>query len=508
MNRILLRCAVLIGSSLTVTARPAPAPAQTVERPFTRDLDAFVERIMAAELSPGLAVAIVQDDRVTYLKGFGYADRERGRRVTPDTQFYIASTTKSFTALAGAALAVRGALDLDEPVSRALPNAKWHGAVAPDQIRLRDLLTHTHGLAPGGPVDFRTAFTGDFDNDALPALLVHHGAASTGRAFVYSNLGYNMFGLVLDRRDRSGWKGVVQREVFEPLGMQSTTAWTSKGDADRMAQPYGPGANGMSRVDYAKRDENMQAAGGHLSTASDLSRYLVAHLNRGRVGGRQAIPEAAIVLTQRMQAEQRRQVLSFQRMGWGLGWDIESYDGHTVVRRNGGFSGFSSHISFMPQRRLGVVVLANAGGLSDLAADAIETFVYDHPVDGAISTAFVESHVRAFDEALIRGREMLAKERATRASRPQVTPRPLDAYAGIYESPALGRMTWTVEDGRLAVRMGVAQSRVEVFNSGREQFRVEFGGSGFVVTFRADSGDGAPKGLEFLGQEFTRVPRD
>ena len=151
---------------------------------------------MAANVTPGLAVAIVRGDEVIYAKAFGFADRERRIRAEAGTQFYIASTTKSFTGLTAAVLAARRAIDLDQPVMQALPTARFDPRLTADRITLRDLLTHTHGIAPGGPVDFRTAFSGDFTNEQLLDLLPYHGPATIGRAFSYSNLGYNIFGMV------------------------------------------------------------------------------------------------------------------------------------------------------------------------------------------------------------------------------------------------------------------------------------------------------------------------
>lgn len=471
-----------------------------------QDLDAFIARAMATDVTPGLAVAVVRGADVIYVKGFGFADKERNRRVTADTQFYIASTTKSFTALAAAVLASRGTIDLDAPLSRALPGAKFHPQLSGDQITLRDLLTHTHGIMPGGPVDMRTAFTGEFTNEQLLDLLKFHAPAPAGRSFAYSNLGYNVFSMVLDAKFKEGWKQVLQREVFDPLEMRSTTAWMSKADPNRLAQPYELRARGAERVDYAKRDENMQAAGGHVSTANDLARYLVAHLNGGRIGGRQALPEAAVTATHRQQVEQSRNYGSFHRFGWGLGWDLATYDGNTVLQRFGGFQGFHSHVSFMSDPGIGVVVLANGGGASSLVADIVATYAYDRVLTKPGLTERTEERWKAFTDELARGRAAIAKDLAALQARPQTTPLPLDAYVGTYENPALGRMVWTLDSGRLRVRMGVAHSEVEVYNGAQYQLRVELTGGGSVATFDVAQGAPQPTGLRFMNEAFKRVP--
>jgi CubicO group peptidase (beta-lactamase class C family) len=504
----LLRVAALATVlSTTLVAWQRPAGVSQPLDAVAADLDAFVARALPTNVTPGLAVAVVRGTDVLYAKGFGFADQERGRRVTADTQFYIASTTKSFTALVATLLASRGVIDLDAPLSRALPRAKLHPQLLADQITLRDLLTHTHGIMPGGPVDVRTAFTGDFTNEQLLDLVAFHAPASTGRAFAYSNLGYNIFSLALDDKFKEGWKQVLQREVFDPLGMRSTTAWISKTDPNRLAQPYELRPNGPQRVDYVKRDENMQAAGGHVSTANDLARYLMAHLNGGRIGGRQALPEAAVRATHRQQVEQKRTFGSFQRFGWGLGWDLATYDGDTIMQRFGGFQGFHSHVSFMPERNIGVVVLANGGGASGLVADVVATYAYDRVLAKPGLTARTEERWNAFADELARGRGAIAKDLATRQARPQTPPLGWDAYVGTYENPALGRMVWTLENGRLQVRMGVARSDVEVYNGAQYQLRVELTGGGSVVTFDVPAGGRRPTGFRFFDQAFVRVDK-
>ena len=102
----------------------------------------------------------------------------------------------------------------------------------------------THGIDGDGPVTVRTAYTGDFTGGLLLQLLRLHPAASAGRKFVYSNLGYNLFGLVLDAQFEEGWKRVIRREVFDPLGMSSTTALMSEAPAARLALPYKMGPSG------------------------------------------------------------------------------------------------------------------------------------------------------------------------------------------------------------------------------------------------------------------------
>ena len=196
------------------------------------DIDEFAARILATDTVPGMGVAVVTSQGIAYATGYGFADVESRRPATADTQFYIASTTKALTALAAALLHDREQLDLDAPLSQYLPDVQMHPELSAEDVALRDLLTMTHGIEPIGPVDIRTAFTGDFTYPGLQALLRHHPPAQSGRDFRYSNLGYNVFSIVLEDRFGGGWE--TGRERCRP-------ASTADGQHHGVCDAGGPG---------------------------------------------------------------------------------------------------------------------------------------------------------------------------------------------------------------------------------------------------------------------------
>jgi CubicO group peptidase (beta-lactamase class C family) len=259
-------------ASIPVSTQTPSAPA-TLAGEWRDDIDAFVARVVDAGLVPGLSVAVSQDDWVLYSAGYGSADLASGRRVGEETRFYIASSTKALTATAVVLLAHRGELALDAPVTRYLPSLRLTPPLDASTIRLRDLLTLSHGIDDEGSVVFRTAYTGDFTPELLIELLADHKPAKSGRAFKYGNLGYNILGLVLEATGEGSWKEIVAREVLEPLGMRQTTAYVSRLDTQQIALPHRFEPDGrFRRVPLGKADENMHAAGGHFATAGDLAR--------------------------------------------------------------------------------------------------------------------------------------------------------------------------------------------------------------------------------------------
>jgi CubicO group peptidase (beta-lactamase class C family) len=141
IGKAMLMCILLLAGRQPVAA----APYGDSRQPDFAAIDAFVEAEMRAARIPGMALGIVQGDRIVHLHGFGVADPS-GRRVTPQTPFHIASVTKPFTALAIMQLVEQGTLDLDAPVQRYIP---WFRVADPDasaRITIRHLLTHTSGL--------------------------------------------------------------------------------------------------------------------------------------------------------------------------------------------------------------------------------------------------------------------------------------------------------------------------------------------------------------------------
>lgn len=480
---------------------PVEAPADGGR--LAEELDPLVRELFELELSPGLAIAVVAGDELAYARGFGHADVEEDRPATPETLFYIASTTKSFTALTAALLDHEGRLELDAPMSRDLAGFEFETALSADEISMRDLLTMTHGIEDGGPVVFRTAYSGEFTEEKLLELLAAYGPSESGRAFDYGNLGYNVAGIVMERATGDSWKTLMREEVLDPLGLRSTSPWMSRVERSRVASPYVPAPEGFERRPLTKDDANMHAAGGLVTSALDLSRWVEAFLNDGIVDGERVFPEEVVRSARSVQVPQDRDFSLFHRHGWGLGWDIGTYDGDTLVHRFGGYTGSRPHVSFMPEHGIGVVALVNEAALGGRLVDLVATRIYDRLRDkpGA-EEAWAERVAETKDRAAD-ARARLAEHLAERAARQRETPLPLDAYAGRYVNDALGTMEWRRTDEGLETRIGLVHGPAEVYDADAHAFRVELTGSGRVVTFRVE--DGEVVGLEAAGEEFRKV---
>ena len=507
MTRNLLFAATLVWLALP----SAPAHAQaTLGGDWQADVGDYARRMTNEGRAPGLGVAVVIGDRVVYSQGFGLTDVESGIPVDPGTRFYIASSTKALTATAVVALAEQGVIDLAAPVTQYLPSLEFGAGVDADQVTIHDLLSMTEGIGDAWPVLFRTAYSGDFTPEQLIDLLAGSEASEDGNAFEYSNIPYNILGLVLDAVDgegleAGGWKSPVRKTVLEPLGMRETTALVSSVEADRIAMPHARGPSGrFERIRLAKDDTNMHAAGGHLASARSLARFVAVHIGGGSLEGRRIFPQPLIENIQTQQARQDRTFAGYERDGWGYGWDRATWQGHRMLQRFGGFYGHYSHMSFLPEQGIGVVVLSNdAAGQS--AAELVANFIYDR----LLGREDLQSHYDTrFEELTLidqnRARR-LKKHLAERAERLAPLPHDLDAYAGTYRHEGFGTMRWQVVAGGLEVSMGVIHGRAEIFDAAMNALRVTPTGSGSVVIFEFEQDAETASRVKWNGVHFERI---
>jgi CubicO group peptidase (beta-lactamase class C family) len=437
------------------------------------------------------------------VKGYGFADIERKRPVTENTAFYIASTTKAFTALTLALMAEKKQVDLDAPISRYLRDAKWAQGVNPDSITLRQLLSHTHGIAGTSPVVWRTAFTGVHTNALLKELLQHHPAANS-RAYRYTNLGYNIAGIIIDEVTRGKWQDALAVTVMNPLGMKNTSAYVSRFDSAQLAMPYVMDPTGPRRVHYAKGDANMQAAGGLVSTAADLAKWLEVQLNQGKLDGKQVFPQRVIAETQRIHAanDERRGETHF--VGYTLGWNVAVVRGDTVLQHGGGFSTFRTLMAFSPARKIGVAVMVSEGNMGSGAIEFLTGYVLDRASEHAGWREKYDQMLAQLPDRLQQARAGIAADRQRRAARPQTLPQPLEAYTGTFEDPLGGTMRWTARDGRLWAEIGLLKSIAEVFDAANNRLRAELEpGTGEVFSFTFQ--DGKAVSVTYSNREYKRV---
>jgi CubicO group peptidase (beta-lactamase class C family) len=324
-------------------------------------IDAFVEEERNRLKIPGVSLAIVEGDRIVHLRGFGQA-RPGGKVPTPQTPFFIASLTKSFTALAVMQLVEAGMIDLDAPVRRYLPWFRVADPQASVEITVRHLLNQTSGL-PTSSGEFPLA---DFDNH--PDAAERQGRALStlaltrpvGAAFEYSNANYNVLGLIIEAASGERYSDYIREHIFTPLGMTHST--TSPEVAKRNGLAVGHQywfAWPLAAPDMPFPSGSL-AGGGIIATAEDMAHFLIAHLNGGRYGEAQLLSSDGFDTLHRGVAEFRTMGISVGE--YGMGW-FERRIGQTkLVWHTGILPHFFAHMALLPEQGRGMALLLNASG--------------------------------------------------------------------------------------------------------------------------------------------------
>jgi CubicO group peptidase (beta-lactamase class C family) len=446
------------------------------------------------------------DGRTIYAKSHGMNDVTAGVPADDRTLWYVASTSKSLTGFGVALLAYQGALRLDAPITRLLPKVRWNPAVRADSLTLAHFLSHTHRVNDNAVVS-SAAFTGAIPEARWPELIPLAGQMPTDD-LVYTNFGYNIAAMVIDAIRPEGWKRYLEQSVYLPAGMRDTYARVSGLDQKRIAKPHRFRADGRYVTEpFFKIDATMNAAGGHLATLHDLARWTIVQMDSGIIDGRRVFPAAAVTLSHRLIARQTRDQAKrfafFDREGWGAGWDIGSYEGEAMVSRFGSYHTTRSHLSFLPSRRIGVVVMSS-GGLSALT-DIVAAFAYDLEAGRPDARERTDARMAELRKRFADSRRNVATQDSVRAAR-QLQPlsRPLAEFAGVYEEPSFGKIELTLHDGRLRYRWGALYGPAEIYDAAKGQLRIEIAGSGNVATFTF-VGNGPARSLELQGATFTRT---
>jgi CubicO group peptidase (beta-lactamase class C family) len=324
-----------------------------------------VREAQAEQRIPSISAAAVGNGEVVWEEALGLADVEGKVEATPDTQYRVGSITKTFTATAILQLRDAGELELEDPLSRHVPEAA-HG-----EPTLRRLLTHLSGLQremPGYVWE-----TLDFpDREGLVAGLAQaEQVLRPGARWHYSNLAFALLGEVVARRSGLEYEDYVRERLLAPLGLERTTFDQTQPAANAyLVEPY---------ADAVRAEQNVikgafAAAGSLWSTTRDLARW-----------GRFLVEGADGVLEQETAEEMRRfqsmADLEQWKLGWGLGLALMREEDRIFVGHGGAMPGFLAGLAISPKERSGAVVLINSGAgvkieelLRKLAVKAAEAY--------------------------------------------------------------------------------------------------------------------------------------
>lgn len=349
-KRLGCRLAAMLLAATPFPLAAAPAPANPIEA----RIDAILLQQQREQHIPGMAMLILKDGKVIYAKAFGVRDIERKLPVTLDTVFPIGSATKSFTSMALALSADDGTLSLDDHPRRYLPYFHMADPVANAQVTLRDMLSHRTGLRANADL---AAEPGVLTMDQyVRATTSAKPAVPFRSAFQYSNAMVVAAGEIAGVANRASWSDVIQRRILTPLGMASTTPdlfAAMKLPNHATGYVYDDATRSWRATPPPQTLHVLAPAGSIASTAHDMARWLRMLSEGGMVDGKRFVSAAMFreLTTPKMAIN--------AQLSYGLGWALYDWNGLKVIEHNGGSEGISALESFIPERHVAIVFLAN-----------------------------------------------------------------------------------------------------------------------------------------------------
>ena len=352
---VCLSTLTLIGCGKTAKLEPGGVSTNEALVSYS-EVDDYIEQQMMGEDIPGLAVVVVQGDEIVYLKGFGVTSLKDPSPVTPQTIFDLASISKSFTALGVLLLRDEGLIDLDAPVQQYLPDFQLADPRA-SEITVRQLLNQTSGL----PGTFSTPLVFHQGDDAMEKMIAALSKVRLNRppgsSFEYADMNYCLLGALIERVTGATFEDYMKQKVFVPLGMAHTTLYPD--EAAELGRAEGHQAMfGQVVTRNMPIYRSTLPAGWVMSSAEDMGRWLIIHLNGGRTAEGQVIPADDI-------EEAHTPAVLFEENGEEVGYGMGLFTGRgpddtLLIWHGGDTPNFTADMILLPDHQTGVVVLVNS----------------------------------------------------------------------------------------------------------------------------------------------------
>ena len=358
------------------------ACATTLQKPdqFTRGdytsteayISGLIEKNMNDRDITGLSIALVDDQKIVWARGFGYADVQNKVPASAATVYRLGSISKVFTAMATMQLAERHKLDIDQPLKTYLPDfsveTRFPGS---GPITPRNIMTHHSGL-PGNFMSGMWVANPQPFTDVVHEIKGEFVAYPPNTIFAYSNLGVTLLGNAIEQVSQEHYADYMNHHLLQPMGMVHSS-FTAKPDASLMSKAY---KKGKEAVETPLRDV---PAGGLNSSVEDMGRFMETIFADGKSGHDRIVGQETLAEMLRPQNEDIPLDLNFRvGLGWILGGlgGIDVQNAGPVAHHSGGTENFMSQMVILPQQKLGVIVLANSASgaqvVSEIATQALK----------------------------------------------------------------------------------------------------------------------------------------
>ncbi|HEY7817985.1 MAG TPA: serine hydrolase domain-containing protein, partial [Vicinamibacteria bacterium] len=336
-------CAVSLGLAL--------APPKTDALP--KDLDRFLEDARKEWGVVGIAVAVVKDGQVVYARGAGEQKLGSGKAVDANTLFAIGSNTKAFTAAAIGILVDEKKMEWDDPAVDLLPGFQLFDPWVTREITVRDLLSHRSGLGRRGDLNW---YASDFDREEIVRRVRFLEPSSSFRSQAgYQNTMFLAAGEVIEELSGKSWDQFVATRILQPLGMsRSRTSVRELDGISNVAEPHEKIDGKITAVPHRNID-NIAPAGSILSSASDMTRWMLLMLGEGELDGKRLLSKESAAEVWKpnviypMSPEAKTLFPSTHFSTYGLGWGLRDYRGRFLATHTGGIDGMLSQVLVAPE---------------------------------------------------------------------------------------------------------------------------------------------------------------
>ena len=451
---------------------PEPPSGPVLEKVF-RDFEARVQKALRDFGIPGMAVAVVQADRVVYARGFGVKEAGRKEPVDPHTVFQVGSTSKAFTAALMASLADEGKVGWKDRVVSHLPGFSMADPWVTKEFQVRDLMAQHSGMKPyAGDI---LAMLGYSRSDIVRSTAHIAPVTSFRSEFSYVNNLWLTAAALLEAKSGKSWEENLQERILDPLGMTETSCsregLARAGNRAAFHVLDGKKANPIPE-DWPFFDWPYlyAPAGGINSNVLDMAKWVRLQLGEGTFEGKRVLGKENLAATREPQTP-----LPGGKNAYCLGWLKTDYVPYPLVWHNGATTGSKSLVMLAPELDLGIVILSN------LVTPAPEELGRDF-VDLYCGTRPVVDHCAAVLDSWRKQQEAGPGS----ASRPKPAAPPLQpaAYAGSYESSLFGSGQVLARQGKLFFRIGPKSFELALKPWNRDTFLVEAEGFGEEETAR------------------------
>lgn len=347
---------------LIVSSSIFSSKAQTIT---SAEIDALVERTLKTFDVPGIAVAVIKDDKVIHAKGYGVRSLKTQQKVDENTLFGVASNSKAYTAAALGMLVDEKKIKWDTKVTDIIPEFKLYNPYVTEEFTIRDLLCHRSGMGLGAGDLMMFPDSSNFTKtDIIHNLRYLKPVSSFRSKYDYDNNLYIVAGEVVARVSGIAWEDFVEKRIMQPLGMTKTAASISRlKDKSNIISPHAP-VNGKVQAIDIDWSETANAAGGICSSVSDMSKWVIAQINGGKYGD-----GSKRLFSQEVHEEMWTPQTIIPVRGptpynthfsaYGLGWFLSDVKGYKQATHTGGLAGVVTQITILPELKLGIIVFTN-----------------------------------------------------------------------------------------------------------------------------------------------------